>query len=78
MTRLTVDAGIHTKLATLTAPVELCDDKGRVIGRFFPVLDPALYDNLECPLSREELDRRKREKGKTYTTEEVLAMLEKR
>src|SRR5438034_2497782 len=60
MTRLIVDENVHKKLLALTHPVELCDSEGRVIARVTPVLDPALYEGLECPVSREELDRRKK------------------
>jgi len=78
MTRIVVDENVHKKLLALTLPVELCDSEGRVIARVIPVLDPALYEGLECPISREELDRRKknRHNSKTYTTDEVLARLE--
>lgn len=76
MTRLLVDAMLPGKLAGLLHPVELCDAEGRVIGRFFPHLDPSEYD-LEPQISREELERRKRSNEKTYTTAEVLAHLEK-
>ena len=76
MTQLIVDASLPNKLAALVHPVELCDAQGKVIGRFFPHLDPSEY-NLEPQISREELERRKRSSEKTYTTAEVLAYLEK-
>ncbi len=75
MTRLTVDSTLPGKLATLTEPVELCDEAGRVLGQYFPRLDPAEYD-LEPQISREEIERRKRANEPTYTTAEVLARLE--
>lgn len=60
MTRLVVDENIHKQLLSLTQPAELCDSAGHVIARVTPVFDPALYENLEGSISREELDRRKK------------------
>jgi hypothetical protein len=77
MTRVVVDETLRTRLHNLDQPLELCDTSGRVLGRFLPVLDPALYEGLEPQISKEELQRRKQQKGKTYTTAEVLAHLEK-
>ena len=76
MTRLIVDATLPAKLHALTSPAELCDPDGRVLGRFFPVLNPAEY-NLEPDISEEEFQRRLQANEKTYTTAEVLAYLEK-
>jgi hypothetical protein len=75
MTRIVVDTALREKLHNLTEPLELCDEEGRVLGRFLPVPDPALYEGLEPQISREELERRKQNKGKTYTTAEVLAYM---
>ena len=77
MTRIIVDELLKSKLNDLTQPLELCNAEGRVLARVFPVLDPALYEGLECPFSPEEIEHRKKNKGKTYTTAEVLAHLEK-
>jgi hypothetical protein len=76
MPRLIVDARLPDKLSDLVHPVELCDSSGRVLGRFFPQLDPSEYC-LEPQISEEELRRRKNSDEKTYTTAEVLAHLEK-
>jgi hypothetical protein len=77
MTRIYVDADLRSKLLDLRQPLELCDESGRVLARVLPAFDPSLYENLEPQISREELERRKQNKGKTYTTAEVLAHLEK-
>ena len=58
-------------------PVEVCDESGRVIARLFPTLDPSQYEPMEPQISKEELQRRKQSKGKTYSTAEVLARLKK-
>ena len=89
MTRLVVDDALRTKLCDLTQPLELCDNSGQVLGHFLPgvvelydktghVLGCFLpYEGREPQISPEELQRRKQNKGKTYTTAEVLAHLEK-
>jgi hypothetical protein len=77
MTRVIVDAALLSRLHNLTQPLELCDDSGRILARILPAVDPSLYEGLEPQISREELEQRKNNKGKTYTTAEVLAHLEK-
>jgi hypothetical protein len=76
MTRLIVDAMLPDKLSTLTEPVDLCNSQGRILGQFFPVLDPVKYD-LEPQISDEEIRRRLQSLEPSYTTAEVLARLEK-
>jgi hypothetical protein len=76
MTRVVLDAELRSKLLNLSQPLELCDESGRILARVTPSIDPAEYGPLEPQITREELDRRIRNKGKTYTTQEVLAHLE--
>ena len=76
MTRLILDATLPEKLSGLVYPVELCDASGRLLGRYFPALDPSEY-NLDPGISEEEIERRLNANEKTYTTAEVLAYLEK-
>jgi hypothetical protein len=76
MTRVIVDANLPGKLTNLIQPVELCDQHGRVLGKFFPNVSPAEFD-LEPQISKEELERRKASNERTYTTAEVLAHLER-
>jgi hypothetical protein len=77
MTRITLDMDLRSRLLNLTQPLELCDESGRVLARLLPTIDPSLYEGLEPQINREEMQRRKQNKGKTYTTAEVLAHLEK-
>jgi hypothetical protein len=77
MTRITLDADLRSKLLNLTQPLELCDESGRVLARVLPAIDPSMYEGLEPQISEEELQRRLQNKGRTYTTAEVLAYLEK-
>ena len=76
MHRIVVDAELLGKLHELTAPLEFVDSSGRLLGRFFPIPDPALFEDLEPQISEEEIQRRLAYKGKTYTTAEVLAQSE--
>lgn len=77
MTQIVLDASVASKLYAVPHAVKLCDPTGRVLGTFIPSPDPSAFEGLESPLSKEELDQRKKTKGKTYSTAEVLAHLEK-
>jgi len=77
MTRIIIDADLRIKLLDLTRAIELCDESGRVVARVLPTYDASRYEGLEPQITKEELQRRKQNKGKTYTTAEVLAHLEK-
>jgi hypothetical protein len=77
MTRVIVDETLLSKLHNLSQPLELCNASGKVLARLLPTFDPSLYEHLEPNISKEELERRRQNKGKTYTTAEVLAYLEK-
>jgi hypothetical protein len=76
MTRITLDTELRQKLLDLSRPLELCDESGLVLARLFPTPDPGQYEGLEPTISRDELQRRRRDKGKTHSTAEVLAHLE--
>ena len=75
MTRLRIDASLPAKLLQLTEAAELCDEAGKVIGRFNPVFDPSKWEIIGPELTEAELDRRANSQGPWYTTEEVLAHL---
>jgi hypothetical protein len=64
-------------LHDLAERLELCDESGNVVARILPASDGALEGSSEPQISREELDRRRASEGKTYTTAEVLAYLER-
>ena len=74
MIKLIVDGTLPEKLRTLAEPAELCDQTGRVLGRFFPQQDLSEYELWEPTFSEEEL-RRSEQSDKWYTTEQVLAHL---
>jgi len=77
MTRVLVDETLRSLLHNLSQPLELYDESGRVLGRFFPTADLSQYEPLEPQISKEEWQRRKQANEKRYTTAEVLAYLEK-
>jgi len=76
MTRIVIDSEVREKLHNLTEPLELCDEAGRVLAHLTPATPALEREASEPQIRREELLRRKQSKGKTSTTEEVLAYLE--
>jgi hypothetical protein len=75
MPQIIVDKALLAQLHGLAQPLELCDASGRVLAHLVPALDPSQYEPVEPELSEEELQRRRLEPD--YSTEEVLAHLEK-
>lgn len=72
MSRVILDAELRARLLNLTQPIDLCDESGKVVGRFIPLNPASRYD--EPPLSEEEWRRRELEPD--YSTAEVIARLE--
>jgi hypothetical protein len=77
MTQISLEADVSKRLDELDQPAELCDLRGRVIGRFIPLVNVSEWEPVSPDISEEELDRRSRSEEKRYTTAEVLAHLEK-
>ncbi|MBI1902735.1 MAG: hypothetical protein HYS13_16670 [Planctomycetia bacterium] len=64
MTRVTIDDSLCAKLDGVSGPVELCDNSGRVVGKFLPSGEPAtLWPQDECPYTEEELEAMRKTKG---------------
>lgn len=65
MTRVTIDESGLTRIPDITASFEFCDNAGKTLGFFYPVVeeDKSIYANLKCPVSDEELERRSREES---------------
>ena len=76
MTQITLDATVSSQLNDVTQVVELCDQNGRVLGRFVPSPDLANWEPVSPAVGDEELARRASSPGKRFTTEEVLRHLE--
>jgi hypothetical protein len=77
MTQIMLDMTTAAKLQQLGEPADLCDPSGQVVGRFVPpLIDLTKWEPITPDVSEEELDRREQE-TESYTTDEVLAYLEK-
>jgi hypothetical protein len=75
MNKIVVDDELRKKLHNLTESLELCDEQGHVLGYVTPVGDKSLYDQVQSPLSEEELQKRLKEEG-GRPLEEILRDLE--
>jgi hypothetical protein len=79
MTKLIVDESLRARLEDFTESVQLCDERGHVLGYFLPaeIYDRTLYDGVEPPISDEEFRRRVSEPG-GRSLAEILADLQAR
>jgi hypothetical protein len=71
MSVVVVDEPLQHELELLTAPVELRDRQGRLLGRFSPVLSGRQVRRASdnCPYSDDELDAMRNETGGRTLTE---------
>lgn len=74
MSQLVLNSELLTKLPTLTGETVIVDERGKTLG----VYQPIDYDKLFAEVSNEELEKLLAESTVWYTTEELLASLEKR
>ena len=76
MTKVVVDPAFGAKITGLTGAVELCDESGRTLGYFHPLvrLTDSSSGKIESPIPKEEIERRRQEKG-GRTLPEILADL---
>jgi hypothetical protein len=74
MTAIIVDQATQAKLDKADRAVELRDEAGRLLGYFSPAVDRSVYDEIEIPISEEELDRRSKAGG-GRTLSEIMADL---
>jgi hypothetical protein len=75
MTRVIADASLPEVLQRAKEALEVCDPQGRVLGYYHPAPDPSTYP--KSPFSREEIERRRQQKGGD-PLEVVLKRLEER
>ena len=53
MTKIFLDANLRIKLLNLNQPLELCDETGRVLGRFTPVADLSDSQGMQPQLTED-------------------------
>lgn len=76
MSTVIIDGATRDKLLAASGVIEVCDEAGKLIGRFtkYTHMGPYIIEG-EWP-SEEEIERRLRE-GKRYTAAEIEARLRK-
>jgi len=78
MTKVILDQAMLAKLQFLKEPLELCDEAGRTLALLTPKVGNSKYEGVEIPVSEKELQliEKELERGKCFTTAEVLAHLQ--
>jgi hypothetical protein len=74
MTRVTVDTQFQQLVSNCTAPLELCDASGSILGRFIPAMPPIVEEDwidLTPDLTDEELEA-EIDAGEGYSTQELI------
>ncbi len=75
MTRIVIDDVLREKLKGMTESLEIVDESGRPCALVTPLPRRVEMGQAECPLSPEEIDRRRRGTGTRLSMEEVRAKL---
>ena len=78
MTRVTIDAGTLAKLHGLNDVLEICDESGRTLGHFCPLVSPPRGPDgkIISPISDEEYERRRQTRS-GRPLKDILADLRK-
>ena len=76
MTPLVLDRESLAKLDEVNYRVAICDESGRTLGYFQPIVDRAAYQSVIVPFSNEQLNRFEQESGER-TLGEILTELGK-
>lgn len=74
MSQIVLNSELLTKLPALKTETVIKDEKGKTLGIYKPID----YDKLFAEFSEEDLQRALKENTVWYTTQELLASLEKR
>ncbi len=69
MTPLVLDRQTLAKLDEVKDRVAICDESGRMLGYFQPLVDRAAYADVVIPFSNEELNRFEQEPGERKLSE---------
>lgn len=80
MNHITIDADLAAKLADGAGPVQIYDEEGRLLGVFQSEGYRRLVEEAlaACPVSDEELKRRRESRELGRSLKEILADLERR
>jgi hypothetical protein len=62
MTKVIVDAAMRARLHDLSELLEVCDESGRTLGYFHPLVPPGDTKSLS-PFSDEEIERRRQQRS---------------
>jgi len=64
MTKVVVDAAFREKIDGLREPVELCDQSGRTLGYFHPMVENSTPGDskVRSPFMDEEIERRRQQR----------------
>jgi hypothetical protein len=76
MTKIIVSGEIQAKLSSLKETAIVCDESGRDLGYFHPIVSSDEYD-LTCPFSDEEIRERLSKQRTGRPLRDILADLEK-
>ena len=63
MTKVTIDTATWEKLVGIRETTDLCDEKGRIVGRFQPGPPRDANGNIIIPLSEEEIEEASKQTG---------------
>jgi hypothetical protein len=78
MEHIVADEALLSRFHGFMEPVEIRDPEGNLIGVYTPNVTPemkAMYERAVELFDWEEIDRRRKNPGKMYTYEEVMARL---
>ncbi len=79
MVQVIADQFLRAKMANFAETVEICDDQGRVLGYYAPVISQGrpMYEGVEIPFTEEEIKEFLQQDGGRPLAD-ILADLEKR
>ena len=63
MTKVTIDTATWEKLVGIRETTDLCDEQGRIVGRFQPGPPRDANGNIIIPLSEEEIEEASKQIG---------------
>jgi hypothetical protein len=64
MNQIIINAELRARLSNLDRPMELCDESGRTLGYFHPVVVSSDSERraIQSPFTREEIEQRSAER----------------